>query len=76
MFLSYDTVANHRRHKPTNRINICVALVALETPRLKNIILIFCNANAFRTGLGNRDYGHRGSAALTMCQPSILKICH
>jgi hypothetical protein len=45
-------------------------------PKLFNLL---SNNYAFilvKYGLENRDYGRRGSAALTMRHPSIRKSCH
>jgi hypothetical protein len=39
-------------------------------------VIIYSNSAAVFTGLENRDYGHRGSAALTIRHPSIRKNCH
>jgi hypothetical protein len=46
-----------------------------------NIIIIsssevLCASVLVKSGLENRDYGHRGTAALTMRHPSILKSWH
>jgi hypothetical protein len=55
--ISYDNEANHRRHKPPNKTNVCVGLVELETPKVQNMILIFCIANASRNSNGTSK-GH------------------
>jgi hypothetical protein len=37
---------------------------------------VLCASVLVKSGLENRDYGRKGSAALTMRHPSIRKSCH
>jgi hypothetical protein len=60
---------------PARNITDFFCLVAQDGGRLRNysIILQWHSTFLFASGLEIRDYGRRGSAALTMQHPSILK---